>query len=337
LVEPVALSLVEMSQVGEARRTAALLGARLGFDETGCGRIALVVTEAATNLVKHARDGFLILRPLEGKGGGGLEVLALDKGPGMVDLARCLVDGYSTAGTPGTGLGAIGRTANGVDVYSLRGVGTALVARLWEKPFSEGPGLFQIGVVSLPVASEQVCGDAWATDLQERRGLFLIADGLGHGPYAAQASREAVRIFRANEHLGPVDLLQTIHAALRSTRGAAVAVAQVDREARSVRYAGLGNIAGTILTAGASQSMVSHNGTAGHEARKFQEFVYPFAPGATLVMHSDGLGSRWNLGTYPELVGKDPGLIAGILYRDFHRRRDDATVLVARPAREAVA
>jgi anti-sigma regulatory factor (Ser/Thr protein kinase) len=337
LDEPVALAVVELSQVGEARRTAALLGARLGFDETGCGKVALVVTEAATNLVKHGRDGLLILRPMECNDVWGLEVLALDRGPGMANLAQCLLDGYSTAGTPGTGLGAIGRAATVSDVYSLPGSGTALLARLWPARPQPQPGSFRVGAVCIPIAGEQVCGDAWFADVREGRGRFLVADGLGHGPNAADASRAAVGVFRAKGEVGPADLLQAMHDALRSTRGAAVAVALVDLNARVVRYAGLGNIAGAVLSAGASQSMVSHNGTVGHEARKFQEFAYEFPQGATLVMHSDGLGSRWDLAAYPGLAGKDPGLIAGILYRDFRRGRDDATVLIARPAGEAVA
>ncbi len=69
--------------------------------------------------------------------------------------------------------------------------------------------------------------------------------------------------------------------------------------------------------------------------RKFQEFAYPFPKGATLVMHSDGLISRWTLDAYPGLAAHDPALVAGVLYRDFQRGRDDVTVLVARGAEGA--
>jgi len=49
-----------------------------------------------------------------------------------------------------------------------------------------------------------------------------------------------------------------------------------------------------------------------------------------LVLHSDGLVSHWSLDAYPGLAARDPSLIAGILYRDFTRGRDDVTVVVAK-------
>jgi hypothetical protein len=39
--------------------------------------------------------------------------------------------------------------------------------------------------------------------------------------------------------------------------------------------------------------------------------------------------SRWSLEDYPGLAARDPAVIAGVLYRDFSRRRDDVTVVVA--------
>ncbi len=189
--------------------------------------------------------------------------------------------------------------------------------------------------------AETLARESWLTsELLDKLGLYttevylrmreeviqrqqLVVDGLGHGPDAAAVAATAVRIFRVNTRLGPADLLQTLHRALQSTRGAAAAVAEVDRAAGVISYAGVGNIAGVVLAGGARRSLMSHNGIVGHEARKFQAFSYPFPAGATLVMNSDGLGSRWDLDAYPGLITKDPGLVAGILYRDFQRGRDD--------------
>ena len=47
-------------------------------------------------------------------------------------------------------------------------------------------------------------------------------------------------------------------------------------------------------------------------------------------MHSDGVKTHWTLEDYPGLVRRHPGLVAGLLFRDFRRERDDATVIVAR-------
>jgi anti-sigma regulatory factor (Ser/Thr protein kinase) len=337
--DPIAIQVHEPSQVGEARRFAAAMSRLLVFDDTISGKAALVVTEVASNIVKHGGGGVLLLSPLERAGITGLEILALDKGPGMENLATCCRDGFSTAGSPGTGFGAIARSADFLTVYTLpRRVGglagTALLARLWARPTSRGRDALELGAVWLPKLLEPVCGDGWALHEEPGRVLVMVADGLGHGSMAASASREAVRVLRERSQLGPAELIHAIHAALRSTRGAAIAVAAIDLQARTLHFAGVGNISGTIVTGETSRSVVSHNGTVGHEMRKVQEFSYPFPSLALLVMHSDGLATHWDLEQYPGLALREPALIAGVLYRDHQRGRDDVTVLALREAPE---
>ena len=332
MMEAVALPILESSQAGEARRIAIALASRLGFNETERGKIGIVVTEAANNLVRYAKDGELVLQPLTRNEIEGIEILALDKGPGISNISECLRDGFSTGGTSGTGLGAISRLSAFFDMYSVPNLGTACLAQLWanSQPVKQPDIDLESGAVCLPKIGEEISGDAWATAQDSGRTLLLVADGLGHGPQAAQASREAVRIFRANLGKSPKEIVEAAHAALRSTRGAALAIAEVDFEQLTVRFAGVGNISGTILAQEKTNSLVSYNGTVGHEVRKIQEFVYPWPKGGLLVMHSDGLGTQWRLDRYPGLVAKHPSLLAGVLYRDFNRGRDDVTVLVVR-------
>jgi anti-sigma regulatory factor (Ser/Thr protein kinase) len=329
------LPVSEASQVGEARRQATQLAERIGFDDAGSARVALIVAELATNLAKHARDGELLVHPLERLGNPGLEILSVDRGPGMLNTGACLRDGYSTTGSPGTGLGAVARQSESLDVFSPSPAGTALLVRLWSGGLQpkETVENVSIGAACVPKPGEVDCGDAWAAEAGEGRRLFLmVADGLGHGLGAADAARQAVKSFRANARSGPVAILRAMNQALRATRGAAVAVADLDLDERTVRYAGVGNISGSVLSAGEPRSLVSHNGTVGHAFSRVQEFAYPFPRGALLVLHSDGLGTRWDLSAYPGLAGRAPGLVAGVLYRDFQRGRDDVTVLVAREA-----
>jgi anti-sigma regulatory factor (Ser/Thr protein kinase) len=333
---PLVLPITESSQAGAARRLATAMAGRLGFNETERGKVALVATEIAANIVAHTSGGELLLRPLLGEPTG-IELLALDKGPGMQNMGECLRDGYSTAGTPGKGLGAVRRLAGQFDLYSAPGRGTALLARLWSAARWKPPpavGL-QLGVVCLPLVGEEVCGDAWAARLGPGRSLIMVADGLGHGLLAAEASRAAIQVFEADGRHGPRPLIERAHVALQGTRGAAVAVAEVDLEGRMLRFAGIGNIAGTVITDEGSRGLVSHNGTVGHQFHKIQEFEYAWPPGALLVLHSDGLETKWRLDPYPGLAARDPSLIAGMLYRDFTRGRDDVTVLVARDAARA--
>jgi hypothetical protein len=131
--------------------------------------------------------------------------------------------------------------------------------------------------------------------------------------------------------------MQRMHLALRGTRGAAVAVAEINVNACELRFTGVGNIAGSILHEGTSRGVISHNGIVGHEMRKVQEFSYPFPSGALLIMHSDGLASHWRLDQYAGLAQRHPALIAGVLYRDHKRPRDDVTVLAVRERLEGLA
>jgi anti-sigma regulatory factor (Ser/Thr protein kinase) len=321
----------EESQVGDARRQLSRLAHELGFDETDAGRVALVVTEMAGNLVKHTPGGGrLVAHPRLQGGVLGLDILALDQGAGIANVGAALRDGFTTAGSPGTGLGAISRVADRFDIHSTPGIGTAILARLWRRNEAPAPGALEVGAVHLSKPRETVCGDNWALAPRADGALLLLADGLGHGPGAAEASGEAVRTFRAHAESTPARIVEEMHAALRATRGAAIAVAQLDTERGQIRYTGVGNIAGSVAGGEREHSMVSHNGTVGHQMGRVQEFTYDWPMGTMVVMHSDGLQARWTLARYPGLAGRDPSLVAGVLFRDFCRETDDATVVVVR-------
>ena len=331
MTDQVHLQIREMSAVAEARREVTGLARAAGFSENDVGRVAIVVTEATSNLVKHTPQGQLVARAFDRGGVAVIELLALDQGPGIANVGESLRDGYSTAGSPGTGLGAIKRLSDVFDIYSATGKGAALVAQLWSRNPAGGsrPTPLEIGAVCLPKPGEVARGDAWAVEWRGGHCVILVVDGLGHGPDAAAAAMAAVNALRTHPQLSPAALIEFAHGALRSTRGAALAVADLDL-AGDVRYAGIGNIAGVVRAPGGARHMVSHAGIVGHEARKFQEFVYPWSQDSLLVMHSDGLATQWNLDQYPSLAGRHPSLIAGVLYRDFTRGRDDVAVVVAK-------
>ena len=331
MTEQFIFAVTEASQVAEVRRHVAALAGKLGFSETDAGKAAIVATEAATNLAKHAVQGEIVVRSLVAPDRNGIEILALDKGPGMANVAQSLRDGYSTAGSPGTGMGAMSRLAGLFDLHSAPEKGTAVLAEVWSGQASEGkPESMDLGVVCRAKRNEQVCGDGWEAASQPGRVMLLVVDGLGHGLGAATAAREAMRIFRSNSQHSPARIAEAAHAALRSTRGAVMGIAEIDLSQKSVRYAGIGNISGAIVSDAGIRHVVSTNGTVGHDVRKVQEFVYPFPTDAVLVLHTDGLTSHWNLSNYPGLLRKPPGLIAGILYRDYQRGTDDVTVVAAK-------
>ena len=310
------LKVVERSQVSEARRIAVQFAIKLGFDETLSGAVAVVLTELGNNLVNHAKGGEILLSTHSNR----LEVLAVDRGPGM-NVDACLRDGFSTAGTAGTGLGAVRRLAHQFEAYSTS-MGTIVSA-------SFGPSDKSLGVARSPKHGEVSCGDSWSVVRREEATWVLVADGLGHGEFAAAAAIQAVAAFENSRFDTVTGAVEDVHLALRSTRGAAIAVARIG--ASSIEYCGLGNISGVIYSGGSLTNMVSMGGTAGLEARKINPFTYKYNPGSILIMHSDGLQTQWGLERYPGIVRYHPAVIAGALFRDYNRGRDDVTVLVLRP------
>lgn len=325
-------TVVDPSHVGEARRIAREFARRAGGNEALLGRIALVATEMATNLVKHTGGvgGMIALEQFSDAQGSGIELVSIDKGPGMPDVGLSLADGHSTAGSPGTGLGAISRQADQLSIYA-RGGGSVVSARFVLAPSRGGATAIDIGALQDAYPGESVSGDGWAFTVGARGPTLLVVDGSGHGPFAAQAAETATRVFDEHANEDCVALVERLHRSLVPTRGAALAVARIDAREKVIRFVGVGNIAGSLLSGVEIRQMVSHNGTAGHIAPRIREFTYPFSAMPCVILHSDGVSNRWRIADYPGLATCHPSLIAAVLFRDFRRGRDDATIAVMRP------
>jgi anti-sigma regulatory factor (Ser/Thr protein kinase) len=317
------LRVEDASAIAACRGAAMALAARLRFPASRADKLALAVTEAASNLHKHARQGSMLLRITRQGGEAGIELVTIDAGPGLRDTAAALRDGHSTSGSLGVGLGAIRRLSDFSELYSVPGHSTVLVARFW--PAScQGAAPFA-GLVR-PITGETVCGDTFGAVETDDGLTGVLCDGLGHGPLAATAATEAIKAVLEGPADEPAVLLERAHRRLNHTRGGAVGVVRVSGQ--TVWFAGLGNIAAVILAGAARKGMVSVPGIAGHHARAIRQFEYAAPPGAAIILHSDGISSRWEPGALPGLNARDPLTIAAALLAEAGTRRDDAGVLV---------
>jgi anti-sigma regulatory factor (Ser/Thr protein kinase) len=327
--EAVVIAVADETQTAVARRAAADLCRRLNLSEASVARAELIAVELAGNILQHAQRGHIFFAPIP-CAPQSIQIIATDLGPGVGDLTRAMEDGFSTSTTPGLGLGSVRRKADALDLYSRPDAGTVVVATLHDAPPAKG---FDAAILSTHLAGETLNGDSWSVYLQERRQVFLLVDGLGHGPNAAQAAAVAIgvadRAFAAEPGISLAAVVQRMNLPMQSTRGAAVLFVSIS--GNQALCCGIGNISAVLCGPdGFCRNLVSHNGTVGHRMTRVQEFAYPVTPDTLLVMHSDGISARWKLAQYPGLESHSPAVIAAILYRDSARDRDDATILIAR-------
>lgn len=324
------LNIIDHSQVAEARRLTSYAATTIGFGDQDIGRVSLIVTELTNNLIKHAKLGgeFHLYRTSTAHYDA-IEMLSIDKGPGMKNISECMRDGYSTAGSPGTGLGSINRMSDYFEIYSIPEQGTVILSRvIMNKKNGSSPKVyFDVSAILLPKPNQEVSGDKWYCYQNGTKAMIIVADGLGHGIEASTAALEAVKGFEVNKDLPLNQIMQTLNERMAHTRGAAVALCEINANTNSVQYCGVGNIAATLISPESFKNLVSFNGIVGHEIRKIQTMNYPWTDNSLLIMHSDGLLTRWNLEKYPGLFYKSLRVICAVLYRDFMRGNDDLLIL----------
>src|SRR6202167_772685 len=223
------LAVEDASAVVACRNAGLALASRLQFPAARADALGLAVTEAASNLHKHARQGALLLAVNRDADAPGIDLVTIDSGPGLRDVGAAMRDGHSTTGTLGIGLGAIRRLADFCDLYSVPGHGTALVARFWPAPRAyvpRGPAVRYAGLLR-PITGETECGDAFGVLRTEDTVTAVFCDGLGHGPLAAAAAAAALAAVLGDPASGPdgparasepAALLERAHRRMSGTR-----------------------------------------------------------------------------------------------------------------------
>ncbi|NUO47131.1 MAG: SpoIIE family protein phosphatase [Streptomyces sp.] len=340
----------ETTRVRDVRVAAESACATAGLDARSTAAAALVATELATNLVKHANGGRIVINltgPADtlARAATRVQITSLDHGPGIADVAAALRDGYTTATSSlGAGLGTCRRLSDDFDLHSRRGTGTVAVARLGPagsaQPSRSAPALAtpgtRAGGINAPLAHADYSGDAFSWVRSGPLITLMLADGLGHGAKASEASAAAVAELQRRPDLPPADILRRLHTALRTTRGAAVGVAQLDEDTQRLSFAGVGNIGARLRSDGAWRPLISHPGIVGaHFPATVPRHATAWRPDSLLILHSDGLPSRWTPPDDARLPAHDPALTAAVVLRDGSSAarplRDDTTVAVLAP------
>jgi anti-sigma regulatory factor (Ser/Thr protein kinase) len=300
--------------------------------EKKLANIDIVVAEIVSNLSKHADDGKVMVKLIEENGIHGLEIIAIDNGPGMTDVKRMMPDGVSTKNTLGQGLGSIKRQTDFFQIYSIKDWGTILVARIFNSEIRSTKNVnFDIKSILLPKPGETECGDGFYSTVTKDHIKLFLGDGLGHGPEAAKAVTIAGDSFLRCTEDSPEEIIRHINADVKKTRGLVGTVVVFNIEEKKWRICGIGNISTKIISPDQTKNYIGYNGIIGlnlGNTLHSQEISYD--TGQHLIMCSDGLKSRWDLIRHPTVFRYDLSMISAILYKDFARNSDDMSVVTCK-------
>ena len=323
----------DRSYVSIIKRDVRALAKEMDFPLNKISELDIIIAELSSNLVKYAQAGELLIRALPDAGSPGIEIISADSGPGMIDTNRMMMDGVSTGGSLGQGLGAIGRLADFFQLYSLPGRLTIGLIRVFRKMPVPTPITPLAGVQALLVSKvdQTPCGDGFYCKLTSTALRMFLGDGLGHGPAAHQAVEQATRTMARQNENSPAGWLTAIHRAAIGTRGLVGTAAVFDFGSRKWTVCGVGNIRTQLYGQGYTKSYAAQNGILGYNMpRTLQEQELPYEPGQCLAMASDGIQSRWNPARYPNAIRFDPMVLAAAIYKEYGRQNDDMSVAIAR-------
>lgn len=328
------IEILHPGDVGSARRAARSLAESLGFAPAPCEEIALATTELATNLIKHAQNGLLIVTPLAEGGRAGLEIVSRDSGPGIADVEQAFTDRFSTAETRGTGLGAVNRLMDTLDITSERGRGTHIVCRKWVRRPSASirPCPLAFGVVTRARQPGTENGDAFVVKQWDESALVGVIDGLGHGQFAHRAAQAARQYVESHFDLPLDQIFRGVNRVCRATRGVVMALARFDWGQGRLAYASVGNIEVRVFPDSKQFPFSIRRGVLGFNAPNALVTEHPWPPDYMLVLHSDGLRTHWSWKDFPDLANQPAPAIAREFFQVLAREEDDATVIVVRNA-----
>ncbi len=328
------LDVSHSSDISAGRILVREMALRLGFTQEQSEEIVLVVSELSSNLIKHATKGTLIFTSISNGEKIGLEIESLDDGPGITDVEQAFTDGFSTVGSLGYGLGSIIRIMDEFNIDSGQelNTGTRIMCRKWLKnyPKSVHECPFDVGVATRAHPRMEVNGDDYVIKTWSDNLLVAVLDGLGHGPLAHEASHTARQYIEQHFDQPLAEMFNGVGRVCRGTRGLVMAVAQFQWESEKFNFASIGNIETRVFASQEQINLIVRRGVIGLNAPKPLVVENSWNQGNIMVMHSDGLKSRWKLNDFPDLKDNSARLIAKKLLNKLNREDDDATVVVVR-------
>lgn len=320
------------ASVGLVRMRVRELGTEISMDTEGIELFAAAASELGFNQLNHARFGEVGVRVIHRGDPVGLELHAMDRGPGIADPPAALAGRLVGKGL-GAGLAAVRRAVHEIDTDIRHCEGSTVVIRRFVHGESAPPRHPEFAIEGRPYPGEAVSGDD-AVFIRNQRGfLVAVADGLGHGPAARAASQRAMEVVLDLATHPLLRIVSSVDSALRSTRGAALTVARYDVPTEQLRLCGVGNIDTRIIHVDhdefhhtpRSGTLGVRQGTGSPTVRTVELGV-----GSMLCICTDGIRRRDRMNRTPGLEFHSAAWTAHHLLTEHARATDDALVLAVR-------
>jgi len=323
----------ERSYYAIIKKEAHALAAAARFEPKRIAEVDIIVAELTSNLNKYADQGEILLGHFKETENEYIEVICMDNGPGMGDPRRMGRDGFSSTNTLGHGLGSIKRLSDKMDIYTQKGWGTIVLSRIYRSPQvkTRAKGGLEVRAIVVAKPGEEKSGDGYYCMANGKEVKLMLADGLGHGPDANLAMNEAVNALHGCAFDLPVDIIRYINSFIRKTRGVVATVVTFDLEKNIFNIAGVGNIATKLHGNMTSKNHLAYNGIIGHTIpNTMNDQQGSLTEYHQVILCSDGIKSRWDLAKYPGIQKNDLSVQAAAIYKDFARRTDDMSVVIAK-------
>ncbi len=314
----------------------------LKFSNKEITETSIVINELYSNIVKHnAVNGKIRFFQNTAENRVGIEIISEDKVQGKEDINEVQKNGVSIKGTIDDGFGTINsfrdffEIRSNIEYVSKKGmpVEKTLTVRLWSMVLNDtsviGNSEMKVSVISRPHTGFSVNGDCYYIRSLKDRDIIAVVDGLGHGMEAHEAASRAVKIIEENTQNSIEDIIKQTNTALKNTRGAVIALFIIYKFTNEFEMISVGNIDCRHITASSTVKLLSYNGYVGAYSGSCKARRHIYSNGDMLVLCSDGISSKWEVGNHAEGVSKSPSLLCNMVFSEYERHNDDATILVA--------
>lgn len=327
---PVTIGVASQADVKRTQEAVRRFAETIGFSETEREELTLVGTELASNLMKHAEGGVIRLHLLQTGDRLGIQIESEDNGPGIPDIELAITDGYSTTGSLGTGLGTVNRLMDHLDFLSRPQAGLQILCQRWLRPtIKTSPRWLEFGAATRSCRRLPENGDAIVMKQWEGNALVGVIDGLGHGRFAQKAAQAARQYVEQHFDQPLESLFRGVGRACQATRGVVMALGRFDLARHTVALASIGNVE-TRLIGTEHFHIIVRRGVLGLNAPNPVVSESGWTAASILIMHSDGLRTRWQWEEFQDVAQDRPAAIARRLLKTLGKPEDDATVVVVK-------